>query len=347
MPAPKDPIRRAEWQRNLSRAWDLRRARLTESDRKEMTAAACAKPQSRETRSKASKRVWAAIPKSERIDRVSPMREACAQPDAEARRVAGINASWTEERRERERPHLKAIRTLVSPEALSRAGKLLWVKLTPEERAAKLQNLLEHPPDQSVLAEAQRKAWAALSKDARAQRISRASVGASNGGHASWSNRSDEERLRHMDTMRTARREWWDQLSNEERDNYLTPILARAHAVPWSEARREGSRQTAIALHRRRGRTSIERTTAELLSALGITFEPQYRIGRFVVDFYVPTSNLVIECDGTYWHSRPGDAERDARRDAWLSQHGYRVCRLKEIEIGTLSTSELAERLAC
>ena len=45
---------------------------------------------------------------------------------------------------------------------------------------------------------------------------------------------------------------------------------------------------------------SIEKIT-------GFAYEKQHRIGRFVVDTFVPIANLIIEWDGDYWH---GNNER-------------------------------------
>ena len=55
-------------------------------------------------------------------------------------------------------------------------------------------------------------------------------------------------------------------------------------------------------------------------------------LGGFV-DFYVPKYNIVIECDGAYWHGLPGAKERDERRDKFLLGVGINVLRLPEENI--------------
>jgi very-short-patch-repair endonuclease len=70
----------------------------------------------------------------------------------------------------------------------------------------------------------------------------------------------------------------------------------------------------------------VERELAEL----GETFEAQYKVDALFVDFYLPERNLVIECDGTYWHGSPEALVRDHRRDWFLRRRGYRILRLKE-----------------
>jgi len=65
-----------------------------------------------------------------------------------------------------------------------------------------------------------------------------------------------------------------------------------------------------------------------VLDALGIEYVVHHPIDRYVADIYIPSYNQVIECDGEYWHSRPGVKERDARRDAELVALGYCVVRV-------------------
>jgi G:T-mismatch repair DNA endonuclease (very short patch repair protein) len=37
----------------------------------------------------------------------------------------------------------------------------------------------------------------------------------------------------------------------------------------------------------------------------GIRYLQQYRVGRFVFDFYLPDTNTLIEAHGTFWHADP------------------------------------------
>lgn len=67
-----------------------------------------------------------------------------------------------------------------------------------------------------------------------------------------------------------------------------------------------------------------------MLANAGIKFDKEVRFGRYVVDAYDPVTKTAYEADGIYWH----DAERDARRDAYLAtNHGLRVVRFTEEEI--------------
>lgn len=77
--------------------------------------------------------------------------------------------------------------------------------------------------------------------------------------------------------------------------------------------------------------TSLEKSIEAVLVAIGVSFESQKKIGHYRADFFVPSLNLVIECDGAYWHER--HADRDAVRDGVLTSLGYRVLRLPEASI--------------
>jgi very-short-patch-repair endonuclease len=43
--------------------------------------------------------------------------------------------------------------------------------------------------------------------------------------------------------------------------------------------------------------------------------------------------NLVVFCDGDYWHNLPNYKDRDKRQNKELKKLGYKVCRLWEHEI--------------
>lgn len=85
--------------------------------------------------------------------------------------------------------------------------------------------------------------------------------------------------------------------------------------------------------HQAKSATGIESAVASMLKEIGAKYDPQKQMGRFLCDFYVGSANLVIECDGFYWHGIPKVKKRDKNKDKWLAAHGYRVLRLKEHDI--------------
>lgn len=80
-------------------------------------------------------------------------------------------------------------------------------------------------------------------------------------------------------------------------------------------------------------RSSLEVAVEQVLTILEEPFESQKQIGPWLVDFYLPTRNLVLECDGKYWHSLPASIKRDKQKNGWLKKHGYQILRLGEDSI--------------
>ena len=70
---------------------------------------------------------------------------------------------------------------------------------------------------------------------------------------------------------------------------------------------------------------------------LGVQFYRQKPLLNFILDFYCPTENLVVECDGGQHYTNEG-LEADRIRDEALAQLGLKVLRfdnrqvLKEID---------------
>lgn len=80
--------------------------------------------------------------------------------------------------------------------------------------------------------------------------------------------------------------------------------------------------------------TSIEKIVYQKLKDLGIVYETQKLInGKFLVDAYLPDHNIVIEVDGSYWHSLDRVVKKDKAENAYLKKCGYRVIRISEEEI--------------
>lgn len=82
-----------------------------------------------------------------------------------------------------------------------------------------------------------------------------------------------------------------------------------------------------------RGPTDIEEMLMDELDSRKIIYEPQYQIGRYHIDFAFPESNLAVEADGTYWHSRKGVSAKDRRKNQYLQSQGWTVLRFTGDEI--------------
>ena len=76
---------------------------------------------------------------------------------------------------------------------------------------------------------------------------------------------------------------------------------------------------------------------------LGLQFYRQKPILNFIVDFYCPAANLVIECDGGQHYTAEG-LEADRARDQALAQLGLNVLRFDNRQILT-ETDAVVEQI--
>lgn len=72
----------------------------------------------------------------------------------------------------------------------------------------------------------------------------------------------------------------------------------------------------------------------DFLKALPINVNRQKVIGDFIVDFYIPSKNIVIEIDGTQHFEEKG-LQKDHLRDAFLVKKGLIVLRYSNRDINT------------
>lgn len=94
-------------------------------------------------------------------------------------------------------------------------------------------------------------------------------------------------------------------------------------------------RVNTLAKNMRRRMTKYEyRLYAGFLSQLPVTVCRQKIIGSYIVDFLIPSANLVIEVDGSQ-HYEEKTKVMDAERDQWLSSQGYIVARYTNNDIYT------------
>jgi len=77
--------------------------------------------------------------------------------------------------------------------------------------------------------------------------------------------------------------------------------------------------------------TSIEKAIREELEKREIDFIPQAQIGAYFADFKI--GNVIIECDGEYWHNLPENKTRDKAKNRLYRKLGYKVFRFTDKEI--------------
>ena len=70
----------------------------------------------------------------------------------------------------------------------------------------------------------------------------------------------------------------------------------------------------------------------DFLNSYEISFRRQVVIGNYIVDFYIATSKIVIELDGSQHYDDSG-IENDAIRDKFLNNLGIKVLRYSNLDI--------------
>lgn len=119
---------------------------------------------------------------------------------------------------------------------------------------------------------------------------------------------------------------------------FSDPAARERHAVLTCEQIREG--RTGKAYNR------LEQAVAAILDQREIAYELQFRIGRFLFDFYLPERNMLIEAHGRFWHADPRfydhakltaiqarNVANDARKAERAARDGYALTILWEDDV--------------
>jgi very-short-patch-repair endonuclease len=95
--------------------------------------------------------------------------------------------------------------------------------------------------------------------------------------------------------------------------------------------------------------TTIEVKIQNYLKDLGIEYFTHQWIKSikhdYQCDILIPSLNMVIECDGNYWHKYPVGNNIDHIRTKELLEKGFKVLRLWEIDIWKMDIEEFENRL--
>jgi very-short-patch-repair endonuclease len=90
--------------------------------------------------------------------------------------------------------------------------------------------------------------------------------------------------------------------------------------------------------------TAPEKSFALILKELGIIYETQKIVGGKIYDFFIPSKNILVEVDGTYWHAKDKELKEmssmqkktfynDIRKNAIAKNNGYEIERVWEDEL--------------
>jgi DNA mismatch endonuclease (patch repair protein) len=115
-----------------------------------------------------------------------------------------------------------------------------------------------------------------------------------------------------------------------------------------SEETKQKIRESNLAHPNRKFKdTGIELKVEKELINKGIPYIKQHPLHKVaIVDFYLPKLNIVIQCDGCYWHNCPihnlkplnGRTEKDLRQDFVLKSNKVTIYRFWEHEINESAT---------
>ena len=138
------------------------------------------------------------------------------------------------------------------------------------------------------------------------------------------------------------------------RKRKASPAKKSSSKIPNNKRKKDTGKGTGnvrrrIRRHPKYGTSKLEKDFASMfLDKLGLRYVYQFEakdIGRFY-DYYLPDSNLLIEVDGSYYHSDPRVIDRkhlngmqkrnlsvDAIKDRWAALHCIPLLRIYEYDI--------------
>ena len=131
-------------------------------------------------------------------------------------------------------------------------------------------------------------------------------------------------------------------ISKQRKEWFKNPDNAARHSSiqknRWASYSDERRREVISSMHSHNGwrkPTSIERKVAEQLDRYGVRYIQQKTINKskFILDFWLPDYQLVIECNGDYWHNLEKTKERDQRLEEYVFSKGKGILWLWEHEI--------------
>lgn len=313
MTLPKDPEKRAIYLQQMS---ERQKARMADPDR-------------RKAASEATKRMLADPEKKKFID--DKRREALKSLETRAKMSASA---------------IKRHSDLEARQELD--AKISATMRTPESRAKRSEKMKQHFADPEARKKTSETTKAAMARPEVREHTSQAQKER----HAN----DPEFSARHSEFMKRLYAETdMREIVSARTKEAMVEVLARpefranlsvAMAKAWNDPEYQRKVLDGRIAKLKSAHTSIEVAIAALLDVLGIEYQTQVRMGRYVVDFYIPSKNLVIECDGDYWHSTERAKVTDARKDAYLLSKGYTILRLPEHRIKANDLTDFYEAVS-
>lgn len=130
-----------------------------------------------------------------------------------------------------------------------------------------------------------------------------------------------------------------------------TPQLMKVSMLKKGVKRTEGvinKIKNARAKQKRTHTSKIEIKIQNFLEQLGIEYYKHKFMNikhHYQCDIFIPSINLVIECDGDYWHKYPYGTTIDNIRTKELIENGFKILRLWERKIKNLTLNEFENEI--
>lgn len=245
---------------------------------------------------------------------------------------------------------------------LSDFWKRWWTKKSKEEKAKateKCRQFNHTPQANQKRSESRKKQWAKLTKGERREHCRYLVEAGIKAAKKRWANMAKEERNQVTQAFQKAGQEAIHKkiarMTKEEKRQYLKSWLEAGQKAMKAKLNKmtKEERLKYLRVWIKAGHTnpsSIEKMIWKVLDELSIDYKTQisFNNGKFIVDIYIPSQRLIIECNGDYWHNYkifPNTKIRDKALEKYADDNDYKLTWLWESDIRKNPKSALVNGL--
>jgi hypothetical protein len=134
-------------------------------------------------------------------------------------------------------------------------------------------------------------------------------------------------------------KEYWNdpenkqKISEKSKEYWNNPVHRKKSKEYWANpVNREKQAKARIEFLKSGKDSIIERISQNILGALNIEYQRHYRLGYYEFDLFIPSHDLLVECQGEYWHSLDKAKQNDASKFTYIDIYfpQYRILYLYE-----------------
>jgi very-short-patch-repair endonuclease len=143
---------------------------------------------------------------------------------------------------------------------------------------------------------------------------------------------SEEKYDQYLLSLSKGKKKWWKNYPQDKKNNWIERLKEQRkyQVLPVTDTKIE------IKIKQFLDRLSIKYIQHKLIQDIDHSYQ---------CDFFLKDFNMVIECDGDYWHNYPDYRDIDILRTKELKDKKYRVLRLWERDIKNLDIDEFKYHL--